>query len=386
MRAYLAIACGLPLLVAAGTGAMNYSVDPYMLHQWDSPKLERLGPHVEKLAAWGKVYALSRYQPDVLYVGNSRTEVGLPADAPEFAGRRVFNGALSGASLGDAIKIVQYASSVGQLGTVVWGLDIPSFTLLVGNTDVDDALAGGGPGYVVRRGARDLKRSISFDMTQDSLRVLAGQYPAVCAHSLARNGQKDADCVRTAVARNGGTGGSVLPRTADFLRADPHSASTLSRFQRTLEGLCRSRVRLYVNPTHAVTIDALYRLGRGEQMERWLRALAATAAQLRGQGCDTRVYDFSGFNSVTTEALPQTSGQAEMRYFWEPSHYRENVGRMVLARIGGGAEGADGFGAELLPEQMDNHLARLRTGLRRYRHEHPIDSALAVAASEKASR
>ncbi|WP_395400372.1 hypothetical protein ACHMW6_23505 [Pseudoduganella sp. UC29_106] len=386
MRAYLAIACGLPVLLAGATGALNYSVDPYLLHQWDSPKLERLGPHIEKLTAWGKVYALSRYQPQVLYVGNSRTEVGLPVDAPQFAGRRVFNGALSGANLGDEIKIVRYASNVGPLTTVVWGLDLPSFTLAVGNTDVDDALAGGGPAYMWRRSARDLKRSISLDMTQDSLLMLAGQYPGVCAHSLSRNGQKDHNCVRMAVVRNGGTSGSVLPRTADFLRLYGSGHAAMPAFMQVLEDLCSSRLRLYVNPTHAITIDALYRMGRGREMEEWLRALAATAAQLRARGCDTRVYDFSGFNSVTTEPLPQTSGQPEMRYFWEPSHYRENVGRMVLARLEGGGEAADGFGAELLPERMDDHLARLRTALWRYRDDHPRDSALAGAASARASR
>jgi hypothetical protein len=381
MRTYLAIACGLPLLIAGGIAALNYCVDPYLLHQWESPELARRGPHREKLSTWGKTYAIARYQPQVLYVGNSRTEVGLPVDVAQYEGLRVFNGALSGASMGDAMKMLRHASAVGRPETVIWGLDAVSFTLATGNTDLNEDLIGGGHAYLWWRKGLDMMRSISFDMSQDTYRVLTSQYGSACRSSLSRHGQRDGDCIRIAVAGNGGTGQSVLPRTGDFLGAKGPELAALPAFAATLEGSCSRRLRLYVNPTHAITLDALYYAGRGELMEQWLAAMADIAAQMRKRGCDVRIYDFSGFNGVTTESLPQAGSHAEMANFWEPSHYRENVGRMVLARLEGGADGADGFGAELLPERMEEHLAQLRAGLARYRDGHPFESALARKAS-----
>jgi len=381
MRTYLAIACGLPLLIVGGIASLNYQVDPYLLHQWESAQVERRGPHKEKLSTWGKTYAIARYQPQVLYLGNSRTEVGLPADAVQFAGQRVFNGALSGGTLGDAIKMLRHASAAGALETVVWGVDAASFSLSVGNTDLNDDLIAGGRSYLWWRRGLDMMRSISFDMSHDTYRVLTGQYGAACLSSLALRGQRDTECIRLSIEGNGGTGRSVLPRIRDFVAAQGPDLGALSQFAGMLESLCPRRLRLYVNPTHAVIIDALYYSGRGELLERWLGALADTTAQMRAKGCDVRIYDFSGFNSVTTEVLPHLNSRAEMQNFWEPSHYRENVGRMVLARLEGGPAAEDGFGAELLPEQMEVHLARLRQGLDNYRFARSAESRLARQAS-----
>jgi hypothetical protein len=58
--------------------ALNYQVDPYLIHQWETPPVQRLLPGREKLSPWGKTYALAQYRPDILYIGNSRTELGLP--------------------------------------------------------------------------------------------------------------------------------------------------------------------------------------------------------------------------------------------------------------------------------------------------------------------
>ncbi|MEG1329721.1 MAG: hypothetical protein RSD99_32750, partial [Janthinobacterium sp.] len=77
-RRYLAIFFACVLAALALVSAVNYRVDPYLLHQWDSPLLQRLRPTYEKLSAWGKTYAVARYRPAVVYIGNSRTEMGLP--------------------------------------------------------------------------------------------------------------------------------------------------------------------------------------------------------------------------------------------------------------------------------------------------------------------
>ena len=385
MRAYLNLFCGLSVSVVGAVGALNYVVDPYLTHQWDTPPIQQLRPVRERLGAWAKTYALARYRPEVVYVGNSRTEVGLPADPGMFGGRAVFNAALSGATMGDAGMMAHHAVQVSRLHTLVWGLDAPSFTLDAGNTELDETVLADGAGYLSRRVLMNLKRAISVDMAQDSWRVLNGSQEAVCRSSLAFRGQRDTACLEHRFAQKGGTAAAVLPRLGEFVRGAGPTGGALKVFDARLATLCGqgARVRLYVNPTHALMQDALYWAGKWDAMEAWLLALASATDRHRAGGCDVTLHDFSGFNSVTTEAVPQASGRKDMVYYWEPSHYRDNVGRMILSRVlGDGSAAPADFGLELTAARLPAHLAAVRAAREKYHAEHSLEIALARKASQ----
>lgn len=375
-RHYVMLFCSLSLLMGGAVATLNYQVDPYLIHQWDSAELRRLLPGREKLSPWGKTYALARFQPQVLYAGNSRTELGLPVQAPWFSGRRVFNAALSGASLADAAAMVRHAAAVSKIETVVWGIDAPSFSMEIGNTDFDRELVAVDGYYLLRRRLINLKRAFSVDMTLDSIRVLHGTFGRVCHSSLALLGQRDGRCVRDRIDSLGGTSKAILPRIRDFARGGGPTDEAMQELKQSTEALCRdgTRLRLYINPTHAMTADALYWAGKWPALEAWQGRLAELAERQRRQGCDVRVFDFSGFNGVTTEAPPQVSGMADMRNYWETSHYRENVGQMVLARLFG--QGDAGFGAELTPQSLAQHQSAQRAARDRYHQEHAAETAL----------
>lgn len=378
-RGYVALFSGITLLTCGAVAALNYHVDPYLTHQWDSPHLRRLLPGREKLSPWGKTYALARFQPQVLYVGNSRTELGLPVQTPLFGDRRVFNAALSGASLGDAAAMVRHAAAVGKLDTVVWGIDAPSFSMEIGNTDFDRELVAADRYYLARRGLINLKRALSVDMTLDTLRVLRGTFGGVCLSSLALLGQRDGRCVQQRIDSLGGSGAAMLPRVRDFARGAGPTPDAMRELDHGVAALCRAgtRVRLYINPTHAMTSDVLYWAGKWPALEAWQGRLAALAERHRESGCDTRLFDFSGFNSVTMETPPQLSGRAEMENYWEASHYRENVGQRILARMFGQSES---FGVELTPATLPAHQSAQRAARDRYHREHPAETAMVRSA------
>lgn len=381
-RNYLAILCGGSGVVIGAMLVMNYVVDPYLIHQWDTPEIMRLRPARERLSAWGKTYALARFNPSVLYLGNSRTELGMPTRLPLFAGMDVFNGALSGASLGDTVAMAQHAFAVSRPGTVVWGIDAPSFSMEVGNTDFDRALVAHGHFYRWRRTLLDLKRGLTMDMTRDSLSQLMGTFGAVCHSSLAFRGQRDEVCMRNSrIGGWAGTRAAVVPRTREFVRGAGPTRAASDALAQAVDAMCDAgaRVRLYINPTHAMMEDALYWAGKWPAMERWQTGLAAMAERQRGSGCDVRVYDFSGFNSVTTEAIPQATRREQMANYWEPSHYRVNVGRMVLGRMFADAATAipADFGTELTPDIMPAHLAAVRAAREHYHVLHALETAMA---------
>jgi hypothetical protein len=378
-RGYVTIFCALSAVVIGTVGIVNYRVDPHLMHQWDTPQVRQLRSGRERLGAWGKTYALAKFKPAIVYVGNSRTELGLPTRSAPFAGKDVFNGALSGASLGDAIAMVEHANTVSRLETVVWGIDWPSFTVEVGNTDFDRALVAADRFYLERRRLIDLKRALTMEMTMDSIRLLRGREATSCRSSLALNGQRDPVCMRGILDARGGTVAAIVPRIRDYLGGGGPTASAMRALDSSLAGLCGKgiKVRLYINPTHAMTADALYRAGKWQTMEAWQSELADVVARHRLTGCDARVFDFSGFNSITTEAIPQASQQADMVYFWETSHYRENVGHMILNRLFDGPDGGPAdFGVELTSQSLPAHQAAQRAALERYHLAHPLESRM----------
>lgn len=382
MRSYLAIFCGASALGIGSVAALNYVVDPYLIHQWGTPEVFRLRPAVEKLSAWGKTYAIARYRPVVLYLGNSRTELALPAPHPAFGGAPVFNAALSGASLGDMAAMANHAMALGPLHTVVWGLDAPSFTTGQGALEFDRGLVAGGRGYLPRRALLDIRRSLAFDMTSDSFSEVRGSFGRVCRSSLAFHGQRDKDCVADHMRAGGGTAAAVPVRLGDFARGKGPTPAAMALLDSTLASLCRrkTRLRLYINPTHASMYVALHAAGRWTELEDWQRGLANVVSKHELQGCDLRLVDFSGFNAITTEPLPQASGKPDMRYYWEPSHYRANVGQMIMQSMFGGDAGPaipKGFGVELTARTIAAHQLEQRRARDDYIDAHPVEARIA---------
>ena len=382
MRHYLTTFCGASALGIGAVAAFNYVVDPYLIHQWETPEVHRLRPPVEKLSAWGKTYAIARYRPVVLHLGNSRTELALQASHPSFGGAPAFNGALSGASLGDMAAMANHAMALGPLHTVVWGLDAPSFTTEQGALDFDRGLIANGEAYLSRRAMLDIRRSLAFDMTSDAVSEVRGSFGRVCRSSLAFHGQRDQQCVADHMRSGGGTAAAVPVRLGDFARGKGPSRAAVTLMDATLGSLCRNgtRLRLYINPTHASMHVAFHAAGRWKEMEDWQRDLTSVVSKHRQQGCDLRLFDFSGFNTVTTESLPQASGNAEMHYYWEPSHYRANVGQMIMhAMFGGDADFAvpDDFGVELTTQTVVAHQQAQRRARDEYVAAHPVEARIA---------
>ena len=371
-KIYLTAILATALAIVAVVVGLNYLVDPYILHQWDSPALRRLTSAQQKLLPWGKTYAAFRYRPEVLLLGSSRSEIGLPADTPLLAGRRVLNLAISGASVGDAARMLRHSSRFQPPRLVVWGLDYGwQFREKTGNTDFIEELEAGDAPYALGRALLDLKRSMSLTMTGDTLAVLSGNNERSCLPLLAYHGFKAPPCLEVIMSNEGGTRRAFeeVLKSKPPLGAPDDVAATVAFLDNSLRNTCAAgtTVRLFIQPLHALA-ELSYWNGLESDVEEWKRQLTAMAERLRGEGCDLALYDFSGFNPITTEPTPQESGEETMAHYWEQSHYKGEVGELILARLlgqGGGSE-KDDFGTELRPDTVEGHLAASRLARQRY--------------------
>ncbi|MFA5907032.1 MAG: hypothetical protein WC836_24105 [Desulfobacula sp.] len=363
---------------------LNYGVDPYFIHEWDTPLLNRLSPAQQKIVPWAKTYAVYRYRPEIVLLGSSRTEIGLPADSRLFSGKRVFNLGISGASLGDAVNMLKHTSIFHRPEMIVWGLDYGwQFREKTGNTDFAKELIARGPDYLLRRTLLNLKRSMSMAMTVDTLKILSGNSEQSCKSLLAYNGHKPSQCMEIIMEKEGGTKKAfeeVLKKKEPF-GAPENIAATIQLFDQAIGDACRNGtlVRLYIQPIHALA-ELSYWATQGEDLDNWKRALVKMTDARRQAGCDIKLYDFSGFNSITTEEIPQATGKEDMQHYWEQSHYKSEVGERMLEEMldTGKKISPTAFGVELRGETIEQHLLDFRQARQKYIDDHPKETAAIV--------
>lgn len=359
---------------------INYQVDPYLIHQWDSPLLQRLTIAQQKIVPWGKTYAAYRYQPDIVFIGSSRTEIGLPTALPQLADQRVLNLAISGASLKDAMRMLRHTSYSHRPKVVVWGLDFGwLFGLKGGNSDFDEALIATSDFYPVKRFLLNLKRAASWTQTVETWKILLGMNEQQCLPILASRGHKSNECLKIIMADEGGTAFAFdkIMTKGDPSDVPQDTAGTLAALDQLTQDYCRQGVafRFFLSPVHALA-ELSYWQDVLPAHEQWKRDLAKIFDQRRQEGCDIRFRDFTGFNRITTEPVPQVTGKDEMRYYWEYSHYSAEAGKEILETLlpASPPPSDTGFGVDLTGATIEQHLNDFRRQRAEYCASHPWET------------
>lgn len=378
LRVYCWTVAVTALCLVTAVVIMNYAVDPYYIHQWDTELLHRLSPAQQKIVPWAKTYAAYRYQPEIVYLGSSRAEIGLPTNFELFKGKRVFNLALSGGTPDDAVDLLKHTSFLHRPEIVVWGVEYGwLFADVKGNTDFNRSLMATGSFYPLWRALLNVKRSLALDMARDAVKILAGLSEQTCLPILASYGQKSEQCLESIMNAEGGAAEAFAKAMKNGSKADPPDfAISMEQVAQGTLKFCQygTAFRIFIQPNHA--LSELQHIPQWEDRENWERALVALIDARRQQGCDIRLVDFSGFNSITTEPIPQQTGKKTMQYYWEQSHYRSEVGEKILAKLFSPdlhTEPSD-FGVELNGSVIEQHLKSLRNARDRYIETHPQEA------------
>ncbi|MBF0220187.1 MAG: hypothetical protein HQL49_11780, partial [Gammaproteobacteria bacterium] len=83
---------------------------------------------------------------------------------------------------------------------------------------------------------------------------------------------------------------------------------------------------------------------------------------------------------LTSEPVPAAGDkESEMRWHWESSHYKKELGDLVLDRIfdyhSADRKIPSDFGILLMPDNLEQHLAQIRADRERWRSTHSQDIA-----------
>jgi tetratricopeptide (TPR) repeat protein len=161
--------------------------------------------------------------------------------------------------------------------------------------------------------------------------------------------------------------------------------NTFDEFRELIQFARKSGIdlRLFIAPIHARLLLALQEAGLWPQYEDWKRGLVDLLAEeaRESSGSAFPLWDFSGFNSVTAEPVPAAGDiKTEVRWFWEPSHFKKEAGDLILDRVLGYQESSrkipEDFGIPLSQSNVEVWLAQSREAGRTYVNREIEDAQL----------
>lgn len=298
-----------------------------------------------------KAAELVRKKPENIFIGSSRTQVGLdPEHYLQITGKPAYNTAFVGANMYEIQRYFQHAlHNQPNLKQVIVGIDFFSFNEFKKNTpDFDDSR--------LEKSSITLKDFIGTALTVDgiklSVRTLKSNFKdpneqkEYEPNGMRWNGNQET--LENAKDIFIGTVQDYL--TSDELyRSYSLSVAQLDRLKK-LKAVCDERnikLIIFISPSHALQWESIYAAGLWPTFEQWKRDVCQIHP----------VWDFSGYNSITAETVADT-----MKLYWDPSHYRKEVGNLVLNRLLHYKEDQVpwDFGVLITPNTVESRLETIR--------------------------
>jgi hypothetical protein len=395
------------LLVCTLGAGFNYVVDPYGLFGTHRiPGFNELKPTASERVRVIKPYMASRAKAKVVIGGNSRPEMGLNPQSAcwQSADQPVFNIGIPGADVFMQTRYAQHAVESGKAHLVLFGVDFLDFLVdaSIPTGDINwDRLGKSFEGRLNPDTKDELGTHMSLQKAED---IFSGLFSLVALGDsiMTVTSQRDKDSATRLengfnpgldyrpIIRNEGQ--AVLFRQKNLevrKRLRQKNLGVLdSRGQGTmpLEALRRflewSKTRgidvvLFVNPYHSDYLVQIEMAGKWSLFEDWKRQLTMTAEEY-----SVPLWDFNAFDQYSTESPPSPNDKYSMlHWFWEPAHYRHELGDLMLAsmldRQCGGNHTPRKFGAKITRTSLQSHLDKLRADMLRFIDENPqVDNRL----------
>ena len=375
----------------------NLLVDPYgAWHDIRIHGFNALKPDKQKDDRISKMGAWARHPTPNLILGSSRGAFGLDPDHYGFNGN-VHNLALASLSLDEAKRLLIWLANTTQVKKVIFGTDFFAANMYFKMSQTYD----GNFNYF-----RRLTPVTFFGTALSSLKTIFSQYQQ-------NNRTSNWDSRDGSHYFFGDTFQSQHPLfqscDSDFLNIHflPSPAYQFSfnangksteDYYRKMFALAHQKnidLRVFISPTHARHMEVIYVLGLWPLQDEWLRIMVKVNEEeaARAGKAPFPLWDFSGFNSLTTEEVPPLGdSETRMKWYWESSHYKKELGDLVLDRVldysSPNRKVPADFGVLLDSKMLEAHLNQVRIDRDVWRKSHPEDvkEIAEMAAKAEAKR
>jgi hypothetical protein len=371
------------------TGLINLVVDPFGIFRmplWEGVNAEK--SQFQKYVRMIKAHTVRVIKPQGIILGTSRSEY-LDPEHPgwSMASRPTYNLGLQSARIYEVLRYLQHANSQRPLRQVVLALDIFMFDPRVrSERGFDEARLDSSHNPDINAAwINDLVMSLlSYDALVESILTVRNQYPLPAVAYLP-NGARHPTRIQSEIELLGGHRKLFLDQISPGSRRPPgrQADEPYDAFRAVLI-FCRAKgidLRILINPEHARLWESSWQNGTWGKYEDWKRHLVRILNEEATQfpwAEPFPLWDFSGYNSITTEQLPPLGDvKTTMRWYWEGSHYKPATGDLMLDRVFGLktariADHAD-FGDLLTSGNIEERLNLTRRLRQAYADAHPLD-------------
>ncbi|BAU63707.1 hypothetical protein STA3757_10740 [Stanieria sp. NIES-3757] len=140
-------------------------------------------------------------------------------------------------------------------------------------------------------------------------------------------------------------------------------------------------LRLFISPVHARHLEAMAIMELFPTFEQWKRDLVTIVEEeaVRFNQTSPTFWDFSGYNTITTEAIPPRGDKTKMQWYLESSHYNRRLGNLLLDIVVRYPESIDDasedFGELITVNNIEEHLTKIRQEQALYRRNYAFEVA-----------
>lgn len=331
-------------------GAFNWAIDPQDIFK--SPNFRQIN-HVkvnkDNNDRLYKAIDIIRLKPTNIIVGSSRTKQGIDPESPVLkTAENYYNLAINGPNFYEVKRYIEHAVyNQANLKQIILGVDFFMFNQDLENQPTFNDSRLEKKHITVNDGVQNL---FSLDVLGKSLETIKAS-------------QKSPDTINDDYGDNGFmpnrnfNNGESIWRFHQSIKLffSLHSEYQLSQsylndFQEIVELCKKNNIELiiFISPSHATNWESIYTMERWEIFEQWKRDLVAL----------TPVWDFSGYNSITTEPIAKY-----MKNYVDNSHYTPEIGDLILQRIfkQQTAKIPQDFGILLTPQNIESHLQQIKS-------------------------
>jgi hypothetical protein len=388
-RRYLAAFLFSLAVFAGAVVAFNCIVDPFGVEAFSW----HLSVHRPDLPSYNRFYKaarLRRVHPRTIILGTSRTEFGIdPAHRALRDAAPVLNMALNGITFSEMKEIVRCAAAEGTRRAIV-GVDFYNFNIY-------HELAPNPEPFRCKLTTLDsLKVYATFDALKASAHavattaLMAARHQPWRAQPIAPDGLENGPVRFDKMLATMGAHNLFLVSERDYLAQgyrfypawsfsfqNAKGDSTIERF-RSVVALARQehvQLVLFFSPSHARDWETIRAAGLWNEFETLKREIVRILEEDHGKHPQEPAFvlwDFSGYNTFTTEDVPPLGDFTPMRWYWESAHYKKELGDVVLDRMFTNRATSD-FGVVIDVSNVEARIREVREEQRRYHVTHAAD-------------
>lgn len=380
-------------IVLFSIAIFNWFIDPFGMF-W-SPQVERINlvkPEAGKRSRITKAYQVNEIKPDILIVGNSRVEMGLNPNNNNFNGKVVYNQGMPGASV--AMQVDYALDAIANNDTIEQlfvGVDFLDFLLSekqalnfktknnsLGQTKYDFRLISQDKSNLasIARLKEKLTMMFSLDAFSASINTIFQQKSMTS--SLNTLGFNNARSYVSIMNSEGikplfkqklheiSTRLTSKPWVIKVQETAPYSP-TFAHLGRLIKVAKEKQVDItfFINPYHSSYLHTLADNNQWSNFQVWKKTLVNYLSVTQGE--EFILWDFSGESNFVNEAVPLTTPKQQMQWFWEPAHYKQELGDKLLARLFFVSDNSSiDFGVRLTVENIASLLEKNQGNLKNH--------------------